>query len=110
MKTANDLTANDLTHIIQYHNNKSFGNYSNIFLAGPVMSGTLIKNIGFDAMIYGIATINFLYAPLMYFLKNPPGKAEENVVSCPTSSQHLLSHAIALLPREPAFRVFRLYN
>ena len=45
------------------------------------MSGTLVQSIGFQAMIMGIACINFLYAPLMYFLKDPPMKNPEHLVS-----------------------------
>ena len=43
------------------------------------MSGTLVKTIGFDRMLYGIAVLNFLYAPLMYILRSPPTKEEKKV-------------------------------
>ena len=39
-----------------------------------------MRTVGFKWMLYGIAFINFLYAPLMYYLKNPPRKVEEQEV------------------------------
>ncbi|XP_072392174.1 synaptic vesicular amine transporter [Diabrotica undecimpunctata] len=47
------------------------------FAVGPAMSGTLVKNIGFEWMLFGIAILNFLYAPLLYCLKSPPTKEEK---------------------------------
>ncbi|CAL4122224.1 unnamed protein product, partial [Meganyctiphanes norvegica] len=47
------------------------------FAIGPALSGYLVKTMGFAYMLYGCAFINFLYAPLMYFLKCPPSKCEE---------------------------------
>ncbi|XP_078311746.1 synaptic vesicular amine transporter-like [Crassostrea virginica] len=43
------------------------------FAFGPAISGTLVKEIGFNWMLWIIAIINFLYAPLLYFIRNPPG-------------------------------------
>lgn len=43
------------------------------------MSGTLVKTIGFEWMLFGIAILNFLYAPLLIRLKNPPTKEEKKV-------------------------------
>uniref|UniRef100_A0A158R3T5 MFS domain-containing protein n=1 Tax=Syphacia muris TaxID=451379 RepID=A0A158R3T5_9BILA len=42
------------------------------FTLGPFFSGPLVRNFGFPTMMYVIAAINFLYAPLMCLLKNPP--------------------------------------
>ncbi|CAH1373690.1 unnamed protein product [Tenebrio molitor] len=47
------------------------------FAIGPAMSGTLVKKIGFEWMLFGIAILNFLYAPLLISLKNPPTKEEK---------------------------------
>lgn len=47
------------------------------FAIGPAMSGTLVKNIGFEWMLFGIAILNFLYAPLLFSLRNPPTKGEK---------------------------------
>ncbi|GJQ77093.1 hypothetical protein Trydic_g23664 [Trypoxylus dichotomus] len=47
------------------------------FAIGPAMSGTLVKTIGFEWMLFGIAIINFLYAPLLISLRNPPTKEEK---------------------------------
>ncbi|EFN79390.1 synaptic vesicular amine transporter [Harpegnathos saltator] len=47
------------------------------FAIGPALSGTLVNSIGFEWMLFGIAILNFIYAPLMYFLKAPPTKEEK---------------------------------
>ncbi|KAL1505824.1 hypothetical protein ABEB36_005296 [Hypothenemus hampei] len=47
------------------------------FAIGPALSGTLIKNIGFEWMLFGIAMLDFLYAPLLFSLKSPPTKEEK---------------------------------
>uniref|UniRef100_T1JNZ6 Major facilitator superfamily (MFS) profile domain-containing protein n=1 Tax=Strigamia maritima TaxID=126957 RepID=T1JNZ6_STRMM len=46
------------------------------FAIGPALSGTLVQTIGFAWMLFGIAIIDFLYAPLLIFLRNPPGREE----------------------------------
>nr|XP_031847423.1 synaptic vesicular amine transporter-like isoform X2 [Nomia melanderi] len=47
------------------------------YVIGPALSGTLVNSIGFEWMLFGIAILNFLYAPLMYFLRAPPTKEEK---------------------------------
>ncbi|XP_011497949.1 PREDICTED: synaptic vesicular amine transporter [Ceratosolen solmsi marchali] len=47
------------------------------FAIGPALSGTLVNTIGFEWMLFGIAVLNFIYAPFMYFLKAPPTKEEK---------------------------------
>uniref|UniRef100_A0A0K0FR62 MFS domain-containing protein n=1 Tax=Strongyloides venezuelensis TaxID=75913 RepID=A0A0K0FR62_STRVS len=42
------------------------------FALGPFVSGPLVRNLGFPSMMYVIAAINFIYAPFMYLLKDPP--------------------------------------
>ncbi|XP_046385465.1 synaptic vesicular amine transporter isoform X2 [Ischnura elegans] len=46
------------------------------YAVGPALSGTLMNSIGFEWMMIGIASLNFLYCPLMFMLKNPPVKGE----------------------------------
>ncbi|CAG9534686.1 unnamed protein product [Cercopithifilaria johnstoni] len=41
------------------------------FALGPFFSGPLVRSVGFASMLRIIAAINFLYAPLMLFLRNP---------------------------------------
>lgn len=48
--------------------------------AGPALGGVIVKAIGFNWMLWIIAIINLGYAPLLYFLRNPPGN-EEKIVS-----------------------------
>ena len=50
-----------------------------LLILGPALSGTLVQNIGFGWMLFGIAIINFMYAPLIYFLRRPPTKEERQV-------------------------------
>lgn len=57
------------------------------FAIGPALSGTLVNTIGFEWMLFGIAILNFLYAPLMYLLRNPPTKEEKKLFSPTCSSQ-----------------------
>ena len=45
--------------------------------AGPALSGSLVQGIGFRAMMIGIAVICFLYGPLLYFLKDPKPRTEQ---------------------------------
>ncbi|KAH0945013.1 hypothetical protein HN011_005027 [Eciton burchellii] len=47
------------------------------FAIGPALSGTLVNSIGFEWMLFGIAILNFIYAPFMYFLRAPPTKEEK---------------------------------
>ncbi|CAO1402819.1 unnamed protein product [Diamesa hyperborea] len=47
------------------------------FAIGPALSGTLVKNIGFEWMMFGIGILCFLYAPLLFFLRAPPTKEEK---------------------------------
>ncbi|KAH8421069.1 hypothetical protein KR222_009703 [Zaprionus bogoriensis] len=49
------------------------------FAVGPALSGSLVKTIGFEWMLFGIAILCFLYAPLLTFLKNPPTSDEKKV-------------------------------
>lgn len=49
------------------------------FAVGPALSGSLVKTIGFEWMLFGIAILCFLYAPLLTLLKNPPTSDEKKV-------------------------------
>ncbi|XP_055332602.1 synaptic vesicular amine transporter-like [Paramacrobiotus metropolitanus] len=46
------------------------------FAIGPALSGSIVKNAGFPAMMYGIGIVCLLYAPLLFKLRNPPGGEE----------------------------------
>lgn len=61
----------------------------NILFKGPTLSGTLVNTIGFEWMLFGIAILCFIYAPLMYFLRAPPTKEEKKV--CANKNQYSLS-------------------
>jgi DHA1 family solute carrier family 18 vesicular amine transporter 1/2 len=47
------------------------------FAIGPSLSGVLVRSVGFTAMMTGTGFICILYCPLLYFLKDPPHKTEE---------------------------------
>ena len=47
------------------------------FAVGPALSGTLVKNFGFQKMLIGVAFICFLYCPLLTLLKDPPSKSDQ---------------------------------
>ncbi|KAI6239346.1 Cat-1 [Aphelenchoides fujianensis] len=47
------------------------------FALGPFFSGPLVRTVGFPAMMYLIALVNFLYAPLMFFLRKLPDTLPE---------------------------------
>jgi len=47
------------------------------FAVGPSLSGLLVRGIGFTKMMTGIGLVCLLYCPLLYFLKDPPKKSDE---------------------------------
>ena len=48
------------------------------FAIGPALSGTLVKEFGFQQMLVGVALICFAYCPLLMMLKDPPTKTEQD--------------------------------
>lgn len=69
----------DIRHTGVYGNVYAIGDLSWAvsFAIGPVVGGALMKSIGFEWMLCFIALLNFLYAPLMLFLRNPPPKVRK---------------------------------
>ncbi|XP_014255511.1 synaptic vesicular amine transporter [Cimex lectularius] len=51
------------------------------YAIGPAMSGTLVNSIGFEWMLFLIALLNFIYAPLMVIMRNPPTKEEQEMLT-----------------------------
>ncbi|XP_070211475.1 synaptic vesicular amine transporter-like [Littorina saxatilis] len=47
------------------------------FAVGPALSGTIVDKLGFHWMLWIIAIVNLIYAPFLWFLRNPPGKEEK---------------------------------
>lgn len=47
------------------------------FAIGPALGGTIVERIGFRWMLWIIGIVNLLYAPLLWFLRNPPGREEK---------------------------------
>ncbi|CAF0893671.1 unnamed protein product [Adineta ricciae] len=50
------------------------------FAIGPAMSGFIVHAFGFSGMLHIIAFICLCYAPLMFFLRNPPAKDENSLI------------------------------
>ncbi|KAM6956149.1 synaptic vesicular amine transporter [Aplochiton taeniatus] len=50
------------------------------FAFGPSVGGPIAENIGFPWLMTIIGIINILFAPLCYFLKNPPGQEEKMAI------------------------------
>ncbi|XP_037077178.1 LOW QUALITY PROTEIN: synaptic vesicular amine transporter-like [Pollicipes pollicipes] len=69
----------DIRHAAVYGSVYSIGDVAFClgFAVGPALSGTLVKSIGFNWMLYGIAFITLLYAPLLVFVRNPPTRQPE---------------------------------
>jgi len=47
------------------------------FAVGPALSGTLVKEFGFQNMLVGVALICFAYCPFLIMLKDPPHRTEQ---------------------------------
>jgi len=60
------------------------------FAVGPSLSGLLVKSVGFTKMLTGIGMICILYCPLLYFLKSPPVKTEEQRREEKAENSHLV--------------------
>ena len=48
------------------------------FAVGPALSGSLVQQFGFKAMMIGIGIISFFYGPLLILLKDPPPRTEQD--------------------------------
>lgn len=58
-------------------------------MTGPALSGSLVEGIGFPAMLFGIGVISILYCPVLFFLKNPPVRTEQEKQETSVKSQTL---------------------
>jgi len=47
------------------------------FAVGPSLSGLLVQRVGFHAMLTGIGIICLIYCPLLFLLKDPPRKSDD---------------------------------
>ncbi|KAK6635752.1 hypothetical protein RUM43_007341 [Polyplax serrata] len=56
------------------------------FAVGPALSGTLVSHFDFNRMLYGVAILNFLYAPLLLMLRSPPTKEEKKSLTSAENS------------------------
>jgi len=49
------------------------------FAVGPALSGSLVQSIGFKGMMIGIGFISFFYGPLLFLLRDPPPRDEQDL-------------------------------
>ncbi|CAF1620471.1 unnamed protein product [Adineta ricciae] len=47
------------------------------FILGPIISGYALRLIGFDWVLYIVATLNIMYAPLLLLIRKVPTKTEQ---------------------------------
>ncbi|MBZ3888007.1 Chromaffin granule amine transporter [Sciurus carolinensis] len=60
------------------------------FAIGPSTGGAIVRAIGFPWLMVIIGVINISYAPLCYFLRNPPAKEEKLAIlsqDCPMETR-----------------------
>jgi hypothetical protein len=74
-------------------------------MLGPALSGSLVEGVGFKAMLFGIAIICFLYGPLLYFLKNPPHRTEQEKAET-TVNENLLLNRLNIIIVQYSRRCF----
>jgi len=47
------------------------------FAVGPVLGGTLVKNLGFPVIVSGLGFLCFAYSPFLTYLKDPPARSDK---------------------------------
>ncbi|XP_004848312.2 chromaffin granule amine transporter [Heterocephalus glaber] len=60
------------------------------FAIGPSTGGAIVQAIGFPWLMVIIGVVNIVYAPLCYFLRNPPAKEEKLAIlsqDCPMETR-----------------------
>ncbi|CAM9384582.1 unnamed protein product [Lampetra fluviatilis] len=68
------------------------------FALGPSAGGAIAKELGFPWLMVIIGIINILFAPLCFFLRNPPGKEEKTAIlmsqGCPVYTKTYLTQSM----------------
>ncbi|CAN8023925.1 hypothetical protein HPB47_013081 [Ixodes persulcatus] len=59
------------------------------FVLGPIISSSVVKTMGFRALLYMTAAVCFIYSPLMFFLRNPPGRQENQALLLRSASSDI---------------------
>ena len=57
-------------------------------ISGPALSGTLVQDIGFKGMMIGIGIISFCYGPLLFILRDPPPRTEQDKQETTVSAKY----------------------
>ncbi|XP_040575533.1 synaptic vesicular amine transporter [Lepeophtheirus salmonis] len=47
------------------------------YAVGPALSGSIVREYGFKAMLFGIGLLCLIYGPFLFLLKNPPPRSEQ---------------------------------
>ncbi|CAB4067822.1 SLC18A1_2 [Lepeophtheirus salmonis] len=47
------------------------------YAVGPALSGSIVREYGFKAMLFGIGLLCFIYGPFLFLLKDPPPRSEQ---------------------------------
>eukprot|EP00096_Caligus_rogercresseyi_P010610 TRINITY_DN3938_c0_g1_i2.p1 TRINITY_DN3938_c0_g1~~TRINITY_DN3938_c0_g1_i2.p1 ORF type:complete len:532 (-),score=150.33 TRINITY_DN3938_c0_g1_i2:1241-2836(-) len=47
------------------------------YAVGPALSGSIVRDYGFKAMLFGIGLICFIYGPFLFLLRDPPHRTEQ---------------------------------
>ena len=50
---------------------------STMVSTGPVLGGTLVKNLGFPVIVSGLGFLCFAYSPFLTYLKDPPARSDK---------------------------------
>ncbi|CAH8846221.1 unnamed protein product [Trichobilharzia szidati] len=59
------------------------------FAVGPILSGAIVKGLGFSWMLWSISIVCLLYSPLTLYLRNPPKREEaRSLVGMKNGNEH----------------------
>ncbi|XP_055080001.1 chromaffin granule amine transporter [Periophthalmus magnuspinnatus] len=77
-----------LAHLVDIRHVSVYGNVFTVcevavrlgFFVGPLVGGALVQAVGYPVLMVISGLVNILYAPLCYFLRNPPTREEKRPI------------------------------
>ncbi|XP_065507555.1 chromaffin granule amine transporter [Caloenas nicobarica] len=89
-------------HLVDLRHTSVYGNVYAIadvafcmgFAIGPATGGAIVRAVGFPWLMIIIGVINIAYAPLCWYLRNPPAKEEKMAIlgqDCPVQTQSYIA-------------------
>ena len=78
---------------------------------GPVLGGTLVKNLGFPVIVSGLGFLCFAYSPFLTYLKDPPARSDKEkldqqvIVFYQNSQLSLMFFRTLYLVKRPTFHM-----